>query len=60
MAHVTVYPYNGDIRSINPIVRHKLDLDQTLKRMRANSHVPKHAATQPLHFTPDAAGLTQL
>ena len=46
---VTVYPYNGYIRSTNPIVRHVTSLTWTLKRMRANSHAPKHAATQPLH-----------
>ena len=48
-AHVTVYPYNGYIRDTNPIVRHVMSLTCTLKRMRANQHVPKHAATQPLH-----------
>ena len=35
-AHLTVYPYNGYIRSTNPIVRHVMSLTCTLKRMRAN------------------------
>ena len=48
-AHVTVYPYNGYIKSTNPIVRHVMSLTWTMKRMRANWHAPKHAATQPLH-----------
>ena len=48
-AHVTVYPYNGYIRDTNPIVRHVMSLTCTPTRMRANQHVPKHAATQPLH-----------
>ena len=33
----------------NPITRHVMSLACTLKRMRANSHAPKHPATQPLH-----------
>ena len=48
-AHVTVYPYNGYIRSTNPIVQHVMSLTCTPARMRANQHTPKHAATQPLH-----------
>ena len=48
-AHVTVYPYNGYIAGTNPIVRHVMSLTWTTKRMRANQHTPKHAATQPLH-----------
>ena len=48
-AHVTVYPYNGYIKSTNPIVRHVMSLTWTMKRMRANQCAPKHAATQPLH-----------
>ena len=48
-AHVTVYPYNEYIRGTNPVVRHVISLTGTLKRMRANQRVPKHAATQPLH-----------
>ena len=47
--HVTVYPYNGYIRSTNPIVRCVMSLTWTMKRMRANQRTPKHAATQPLH-----------
>ena len=46
---VTVYPYNGYIRGTNPIVRHVMSLTCTLKRVHANQHAPKHAATQPLH-----------
>ena len=46
---VTVCPYNGYIRGTNPITRHVMSLTCTLKRMRANQHAPKHAATQPLH-----------
>ena len=48
-AHVTVYPYNGYIKSTNPIIRCDMSLTWTLRRMRANWHAPKHAATQPLH-----------
>ena len=48
-ARVTVYPYNGYIAGTNPIVRHVMSLTWTTKRMRANQHTPKHAATQPLH-----------
>ena len=47
--NVTVYPYNGYIRSTNPITRHVMSLTWTLKRMRANQCTPNHAATQPLH-----------
>ena len=47
--HVTVYPYNGYITGTNPIVRHVMSLTCTLKRVHANQHAPKHAATQPLH-----------
>ena len=43
--NVTVYPYNGYIRSTNPIVRHVMSLTRTLKRMHANEHTPNHAAT---------------
>ena len=46
--HVTVYPYNGYIRSTNPIMRHVMSLTCTLKRMHANQCAPKHAGTQPL------------
>ena len=49
-AYVTVYPYNRYIRSTNPVVRHAVSLTCTLKRMCAYQHVPKHAATQPLHW----------
>ena len=48
-ARVTVYPYNGYIAGTNPIVRHVMSLTCALKRMHANQHTPKHAATQPLH-----------
>ena len=48
-AHVTLYPYNGYIRSTNPIARHVMSLAWTLKRMLANQRAPKHAVTQPLH-----------
>ena len=47
--NVTVYPYNGHMTGTNPIVRHVMSLTCTLKRMRANTHAPKHAASQPLH-----------
>ena len=47
--NVTVYSYNRYITGTNPIVRHVMSLTCTLKRMRANQHTPKHAATQPLH-----------
>ena len=47
--HVTVCPYNRHIGGTNPIVRHVMSLTCTLKRMRANTHAPKHAASQPLH-----------
>ena len=47
--NVTVHPYNGYIRGTNPITRHVMSLTCTPTRMRANQHVPKHAATQPLH-----------
>ena len=47
--HVTVYPYNGHMTGTNPIVRHVMSLTCTLKRVHANQHAPKHAATQPLH-----------
>ena len=46
---VTVYPYNGYIKSTNPIVWHVMSLTCTLERMLAYQHVPKHAATQTLH-----------
>ena len=42
---VTVYPYNGYIRSTNPIVRCVMSLTWTMKRMRANQRTPKHAVT---------------
>ena len=48
---VTVYPYNGYIRSTNPIVRHVMSLTCTMKWVRANQHAPKHAATLPLHYS---------
>ena len=47
-SHVTVYPYDGCIGSTNPVIRHVMSLTCTLKRMRANQHVPKHATIQPL------------
>ena len=47
-ARVTVYPYNGHIKSTNPIVRHVMSLTCTLKRILANYSAPKHAKTQPL------------
>ena len=43
--HVTVYPYNGYIRSTNPIVRQVMSLTSTMKRMCANSGAPKHTVT---------------
>ena len=46
---VTVYPYNGYIRSTNLIVRHVRSLTWAMKRMPANQRAPKHAGTQPLH-----------
>ena len=46
---VTICPYNGYIAGTNPVVRHVMSLVYTLKQMRANQHVPKHATTQPLH-----------
>ena len=48
-AHVTVYPYNGYIKSTNPIVRHIMSLICTPIRMCANQRAPKHAVTQSLH-----------
>ena len=33
---VTVYPYNGCIKSTNPIVRHVMSLIWTMKWIRAN------------------------
>ena len=44
-AQVSVYPYNGYIRSTNPIVRHVMSLTWAMKRMRANQRTPKHAVT---------------
>ena len=44
-AHVTVYPYNRYIKSTNPIVRCVMSLTWTMKRMRANQRIPKHAVT---------------
>ena len=58
--NVTVYPYNGYIRSTNPITRHVMSLTCTLKRMLANQHAPKHAATQPLHASNTRAPATNL
>ena len=49
--HVTVYPYNGYIRSTNPIVRHIMSLTCTLKRILVNSSTPKHAKSKPLHYS---------
>ena len=48
--NVTVYPYNGHIRGTNPVTRHVMSLTCTPKRIPANPHAPKHAATQPLHL----------
>ena len=45
----TVYPYNGYIKSTNPIVRHVMSLTCTLKRLLVNYGAPKHAKTQPFH-----------
>ena len=47
--NVTVYPYNGYIRGTNPVTRHVMSLTRTLKRICANQHASKHAATRPLH-----------
>ena len=47
--YVTVYPYNGYIRSTNPIVRHIMSLTYTLYRILVNCGALKHAKTQPLH-----------
>ena len=33
---VTVYPYNGYIKSTNPIVRHAMSLTCTMKRILVN------------------------
>ena len=33
---VTVYPYNGHIKSTNPVVRHVMSLICTLKRILVN------------------------
>ena len=52
--HVTVYPYNGYIKSTNLIVRHAMSLTWTMKRMPANQRASKHAATQTLH---DSSGV---
>ena len=46
---VTVYPYNGHIKSTNTIVRCVMSLTWTIEWMRANWHAPKRAATQFLH-----------
>ena len=46
---VTVYPYNGYIKSTNPIVRHAMSLTCTMKRILVKYGAPKHANTQPLH-----------
>ena len=46
---VTVYPYNGHIKSTNTFVRCVMSLTWTITRMIANWHTPKHAVTQPLH-----------
>ena len=46
---VTVYPYNGCIRSTNPVVRHVISLTCTLKHVLVSQCAPKHAKTQPLH-----------
>ena len=48
---VTVYPYNGYIKSTNPVVRHVMSLTCTLKRILVNYGAPKHAKTQPLHYS---------
>ena len=47
--NVTVYPYNGYIRSTNPIVRHVMSINWTMERTSANQHALKHPATQTLH-----------
>ena len=44
-ARVTVYPYNGHIKSINPIVLRVMSLTCTLKRILVNYGAPKHAQT---------------
>ena len=49
--NVTVYPYNGYIRSTNPIVWHVMSLTCTLKWILVNYGTPKHAKTQPLHHS---------
>ena len=45
---VTVYPYNGYIKTTNPIVRHVMSLTYTLTRILVDYGAPKHAKTQPL------------
>ena len=47
--NVTVYPYNGYIRSTNPIVRHVMSINWTMEWTSANQHALKHPATQTLH-----------
>ena len=49
--NVTVYPYNGCMRSTNPIVWHVMSLTCTLKRIHVNYGTQKHAKTQPLHHS---------
>ena len=49
--NVTVYPYNGYIRSTNPVVRHVISLTCTLERILVNWRALKHAKTQPLHYS---------
>ena len=46
---VTVYPYNGYIKSTNLIVRHVMSLTWTMIWTRANQHAQKHALKQSLH-----------
>ena len=46
---VTVYPYNGYIKSTNSIVQHAMSLTCTLKQISVDQSALKHAKTQPLH-----------
>ena len=58
--NVTVYPYNGHIKSTNPIVRHVMSLTCTLMQMHTNQYTLKRAITQPLHGSTTCAPATNL
>ena len=51
MDHVTVYPYNGYIKSTNLIVRHVMSLTCTLKRLLVCYGTAKHAKTQHVNYS---------